>query len=125
MTHLYLGLLVGNALAAGVALNLGGSSGAGALLGFVLGSLLGLLGAALQRRALARRPAAAMNLFVALFLAKLALLAAGGLCLRFSATLAARFDWTSYLVGFAAAVVWVTVLGSAREMWALRQERTS
>ncbi len=124
MTHLYLGVLAGNALASLVALQLGGTLGAGAVLGFALGSLLGVAGTAGQRRVLVTRPRGALTVFVGFFLAKLVLLAAGGLCLRFSPPLAARFDWAGYLVAFAAAVVWVTALSTVRELFHLRQERT-
>jgi hypothetical protein len=99
---------------------LGGSAGAGAALGGALGTALSLAGLAWQERALARRPERAMLALVATFLAKLLALAGGALLLRFAEGPAALFDWSAYLLGFAAAVLWSLLVGSLR---ALRRGR--
>jgi hypothetical protein len=118
---LYLAILAALPAALAVGWGLGGSVGAGAALGGALGVALSLGGLAWQEHALARRPQHAMLALVATFLAKLVALAGGALVLRFAEGPAARFDWTSYLLAFAAAVLWSMAISSLRALRSTRR----
>jgi hypothetical protein len=109
----YLALLAGLPLAAVVAWRLGGSVGVGAAVGAGSGLLLALAGAAAQHWAQLRRPKLVMAMFMAAFLAKLAVLALGAGLLGFDDELAARCAPSAFLLGFAAAVLWSLVIGAA------------
>jgi hypothetical protein len=106
MKLLFASLALGVALAAWVAWTLGGSSGGCALLGALAGLALGTGGIVWQRRLLAVKPAAAMNAFVLVFLAKIFFVLVGALALR-----AGGHDWVSFAVAFPIAVLWSTSTG--------------
>ena len=121
-----LALLAGLPAASIVAWRLGGESGAGAMLGASAALALSIAGLAWQGWALRRRPKYVVLAFVATFLAKLAALAGGACWLRFDATVAQRFDWSAYLLGFAAAAVWamfVATIAHARRPVASKELR--
>lgn len=120
----YLLLLAGLPLAALVAWRLGGSVGAGALLGVLAATFASLLGALWNARAARRGGQRALDGFVLTFLAKLGLLAAGALCLRYVPAVGERFDWSAYLLGFAAAVVWAMLSSSLAHLRTLRLARS-
>jgi len=111
MTLLLIGTLLGLAGAALAAVLLGGALGAGALSGFALAALLGLAASAWQVRLLRRRPARAFSVFAIAFLLKLAALLVGTLLLRYLEPIGARADWRGFALGFAAGVLWLSVLG--------------
>jgi hypothetical protein len=101
--------LLGLAAAAAVAAALGGALGVGALAGFAAASFVGLA-AGLHRAHLARtRPERAFGAFAVAFLAKLGLLLAGTLLLRFVEPLGARADWRAFALGFAAGALWLSL----------------
>lgn len=113
----YLVLAAGLPVGAVVAWSLGGTVGSGAFAGVLAATFVSALGLAWTARAAAQGGRRALDGFVLAFLAKLALLALGALALRFVEPLAEVFDWSAYLLGFAATVVWALVanaLGHAR-----------
>jgi hypothetical protein len=63
--------------------------------------------------------------FVLTFLAKLALLSLGALCLRFVDAVGERFDWSAYLLGFAATVVWAMFSSSLGHLRFVRIPRST
>jgi hypothetical protein len=103
-----LGALAALALAA----RPGGALGAGVLLGYFAGAGLSGLGVLWMRHVLRVRPAGFQKALVVSFLIKLAALLLGALALRFVPAAAARADWQSFLVAYAAAVAIVLPLGS-------------
>lgn len=122
----YLVLATGLPLGALVAWQLGGSAGAGAMLGVLAALAISALGLAWQGRTLARGGRALLEGFVATFFAKLAVLFLGALALRFVDALGSHFDWSAYLLGFAATVVWAMLassLGHLRSLGTLRATR--
>ncbi len=121
----YLLLAAGLPVGGFVAWTVGGSSGAGALLGVLAAtfvSALGLVWSERSRRLGANRP---LDGFVLTFLAKLGLLGAGALCLRFVPAVGEIFDWSAYLLGFAAAVLWAMLASSLPLLRSLRPARSS
>lgn len=102
---LYLLPLLGLPLAALVARELGGSVGAGAMLGVLVATALSVGGLAWIQFALRARSKQVMTAFAVAFIAKLFALLIGAVLLRFWDAAAARFDWSAYLLGFASAVV--------------------
>ena len=112
MTRLLIASLIGALGATLLAWRLGGTLGAGVLAGFLSGAGMSGLGVLYQRHVLLTRPERIMQAVAVSFLAKLALLVGGGLSLRFVAEAAARADWRSFLVSFAAAVAVLLPLGA-------------
>lgn len=108
----YLVLLAGLPVAALVAWRLGGAVGGGALFGAVAALCISLAGALWSERAQRRQSKLALEAFVLTFLGKLVALTAGALLLRFVPELGSRLDWSAYLLGFAAAVVWSMLAGT-------------
>lgn len=108
----YLMLAAGLPVGALVGWQLGGAVGAGAMLGVLAATGVSALGVAWNARAAARGGRNVFAGFVLTFLAKLALLSLGALCLRFVDVVGERFDWSAYLLGFAATVLWA-MLSSA------------
>jgi len=108
----YLLLAAGLPVGALVSWQLGGSVGAGAMLGVLAATGVSALGVAWSARAIAKGGRNVLDGFVLTFLAKLAVLSLGALCLRFVDVVGERFDWSAYLLGFAATVVWA-MLSSA------------
>ena len=102
------GALLVIAVAAPVAWRLGGAYAGGIAVGVVLGGGLTLAFLAWQRRLAAVAPARVMQALVVGMLLKLFVMLAVVLLLRFEESLGSRFDWTSFLVSFAAATVLVT-----------------
>ena len=83
---------------------LGGTLGAGVLMGFFLGAALCGLGVLYQRHLLLTRPERFMTGLVVSFAAKLCALFLGALAFRFIDAAAARVDWRGFLIAFAGAV---------------------
>lgn len=108
----YLLLAAGLPVGALVSWQLGGSVGAGAMLGVLAATGVSAFGVAWGARALAKGGRNVLDGFVLTFLAKLAVLSLGALCLRFVDVVGERFDWSAYLLGFAVTVVWA-MLSSA------------
>jgi hypothetical protein len=95
-----------------VAWRLGGALGGGVLAGFLLGAGLSGLGCLYQRHMLRVRPGGLMQAMAVSFLVKLVALVIGSLAFRFVEAAAARADWRSFLIAFAAAVMIVLPLGA-------------
>lgn len=121
----YLLLAIGLAVAGLVAWQLGGSSGAGALLGVLAATFVSALGLAWSERSRRLGPGRPLDGFVFTFLAKLGLLGAGALCLRYVPAAGEIFDWSAYLLGFAAAVLWAMLACSLPHLRSLRPHRSS
>lgn len=113
MIRLSLALSFGLLVAALVAWRLGGALGAGVLAGFLLGGGIGGLGVLWERHVLTTRPERAMHAVALSFLVKLLALGMGALAFRYLDGPAARVDWRSFLVAFAAAVALVVPVGAA------------
>ena len=123
MIRLTLATLVAFAAACAVAWRLGGTLGAGCLAGFLLGAGMCGLGVLYQRHTLLTRPEKSLQATVVAFLAKLVVLLIGGLAFRFLEPAAARADWRSFLIAFAAAVAVVLPLGAMDAVNATRRRR--
>lgn len=80
----------------------------GAFTGCALACGVSLAACVAQERLSRRNSALAMQVTLLAFLAKLFVLLGGALTLRFVPALGERADWGAYLLGFAAAVLWVT-----------------
>ena len=124
MTRLLIALCLGLLVAALVAWRLGGTLGGGVLSGYLLGGGIGGLGLLWQRHVLATRPEQAMTAVVTSFLAKLAMLGIGAVAFRYIEAAAARADWRSFLIAFAAAVALVVPVGAADVVQVLRLRGT-
>lgn len=122
MIRLSLASLVGLFAALAVAWRLGGTLGSGVMIGFLLGAAMSGLGVLYQRHLLVVHPERSLTAFVATFLVKLGLLVSGGLVFRFVDAAAARADWRSFLVAFAAAVVIVLPLGTFDAVQSFRRQ---
>jgi len=103
---------------------LGGTLGAGALVGALLGLGISAVAVAKQRHALLHDPKQALNIFVLASLVKLVAVGVGGALLRYVDVLAARADWVSFLIAFPIAVLWLTSLGSIANMKILEHRTT-
>lgn len=121
--HSYLAPLAGLPVAALVAWRLGGGVGAGALLGAFAGTALSVGGLCWIGWASRARPKHVQLAFVATFLVKLAVLTGGALLLRFVEVAAQRFEWSAYLLGFAAAVLLAMALSASAELLAARHHK--
>lgn len=121
----YLLLAAGLPVGALVAWQLGGSEGAGAMLGVLAATGVSVLGVAWNARAVAAGGRRVLDGFVLTFLAKLAVLALGALALRFIDVVGERFDWSAYLLGFAATVVWAMLASSLGHLRAPRIPRST
>lgn len=121
----YLLLAAGLPVAGLVAWQLGGTRGAGALLGMLAATFVAALGLAWGERSRRRGPGRPLAGFVFTFLAKLGLLGAGALCLRYVPAAGEIFDWSAYLLGFAAAVLWAMLASSLPHLRSLRPARSS
>jgi len=111
MIRLSIASLAGFAAAVVAAWRLGGTLGVGVLAGFLLGAGFSGLTVLFERHVLLTNPSRALQAFVVCFLAKLAVLLSGALAFRFLEAAAARVDWRSFLVAFAAAVAVVLPIG--------------
>jgi hypothetical protein len=96
------------------------AQGAGTMLGCTAATAIGVASIAWQERLLRTRPSLAMNAMVVGFLAKLLALLAGALALRYVEPLAVWASWSSYLLAFAAATLWVMTIGSLRHFKVMR-----
>lgn len=112
MIRVTLATAAGALAASVVAWRLGGALGGGVIAGFLLGAGLSGLGCLYQRHALRVRPSAMMQAVAVSFLVKLAAVVIGALSLRYVEAAAARADWRSFLIAFAAAVTIVLPLGA-------------
>ena len=112
MIRLSLVTLAGLGVTCVVAWRLGGTVGTGCLLGFLLGAGMCGLGVLHQRHVLLTQPSKSMQALAVSFLAKLIVLVSGALVFRFVEAAAARADWRSFLITFAAAVAIVLPLGT-------------
>lgn len=104
-----------------VAMRLGGSLGMGVIAGYTLGAGFSGLGVLYQRHTLRTAPERALQAFTISFLAKLVMLLLGALAFRFVDQAAARVDWRSFLVAYAASVALILPLGSLDLLHVLRQ----
>jgi hypothetical protein len=123
MTRLILASLAALALAALVAVRLGGALGAGVVAGAALGTGLTGLSVLYQRHVLQFRPERALSAAVVTFGVKLLALLLGALAFRFVDAAAERADWRAFLVAFAAAVAIVLPLGVSEAVGAVRAAR--
>jgi len=105
-------ILLALPLAALLAWHLGGTRGAGLLLGGVGGMAIAALGIAWQHHIARTQPTRMLEAFVQSFLAKLAILLMGGLAFRFIEPAAARVDHQSFLLSFAASAVLILFIGA-------------
>jgi hypothetical protein len=115
----YLAILAGLPLAGVAAWQLGGAQGAGLMLGCAAAIGIGVWALLWQEHLLRTRPKFALNAMLIGFLAKLAALLAGSIALRFLEPAARVADWSTFLIGFAVASLWVMTLGSLRILRAL------
>jgi len=113
MIRLLIAACAALALAAGVSTRLEDRLGAGVLSGYLAGAGLAGLSVLYQSHVLSRHPGRALGASVAGFLVLLVALLAGVLSLRFVEAAAARADWRSFAVAFAAAGALLLPLG----MW--------
>lgn len=120
MTRLLLALLLGLAGAAFLAWRTGGALGGGVLAGYLLGGGIAGLCVLWQRHVLSTRPERMLQAVVVSFGAKLVALLLGALSFRYLEPVAARADWRSFLVAFAAAVLVVVAFGVPEVARALR-----
>lgn len=111
MIRLTIASAVAFATAALVAWRLGGAAGGGVLSGFLLGAGFSGLSVMYQRHTLMTAPGRALQVFALCFLTKLGLLLMGALAFRYIEEAAARADWRTFLVSFAAAVAVVLPMG--------------
>lgn len=117
-------LVAGIAGAFVAAWSLGGTQGAGALVGALLGLGISAVAVMKQRHALLTNPRQAMNIFVLASLLKLVVVGVGGALLRYVEVLAVRADWMSFLIAFPIAVLWLTSLGAVANMKVLEHRTT-
>ena len=103
-------------LAAAAAWQAGGAQGYGVLLGCSAATALGLASLVWQDRLLRAGSSFALNAAVVGFLAKLLVLVAGALVLRFVAAAGERIDWRGYVLGFAGGELWTVLIGSLRHL---------
>lgn len=125
MKPLYLAILAVLPLGGLAAWQLGGVHAplaVGAFTGCALACGVSLVASVAQERLSRRNSALAVQVTLIAFLAKLFVLTAGALTLRFVPALGERADWSAYLLGFAAAVLWVTACVAVAH--ALRLVRT-
>jgi hypothetical protein len=123
MIPVLLGALTVSIASAVMAARLGGALGAGALVGALTG--VGITGLCLlyQRETMRSRPEAAIQAFGISMLIKLAVILCGSLVFRYVEPAAARVDYRSFMVAFAAAVVIVLPLGTLDALRVLKQQR--
>lgn len=118
-----IGTLLGFAAVALLSWQLGGSAGAGLVLGFLLGAAASGLGIAWQRRLLRTDQRRALGAFVASFLGKLILMLVCALALRFVDPLGARIGWRTFVLGFAGAVMAIHLLRALDGVLVARHSR--
>lgn len=121
MTRTHLVIIVALAVAGPVAWQLGGTLGFGVLAGFLCGASVAGLGVAWQQHVVRTRPEKVYSAHVLAFLFKLGAVLCGALVFRFVEQAAARVDWRSFLVTFAAAVLVVMVAGAFDTARVLRE----
>lgn len=121
MIRLSLASTVALVAAAVVAWRLGGAEGAGVLAGFLLGAGFSGLTVLYQRHTLLTAPERALKVFAVCFLAKLAVVLMGALAFRYVEAAAARADWRTFLIAFAAAVAVVLPFGLLDVLQVLRR----
>ena len=100
-------ITVAGALAAFAAWQLGGTEGAGVVAGYLCGASVSGLCLMRRRMVLRTRPDQLMRVMAESFLFKLSMVMMGALAFRFVDAAAARVDWRSFLVSYAASVVLV------------------
>ncbi len=122
MIRMSIATVVGLLVAAGVAWQLGGKVGAGVMLGFLLGAGMSGLGALYQRHILVTRPRDAFQGVAVSFGFKLVAMTLGALAFRYLEPAAARADWKSFLVAFAAAAALVMPFGAMGAAQAVRSK---
>jgi hypothetical protein len=104
--------LLAPAAAAALAWGLGGARGVGVLAGALAAAAVTLVGVARQRKSLERSPRRLAAAMAEGFLLKLGVLLGCALLLRFVEPLAARADWQSFVLAFAATALIVLLPGS-------------
>lgn len=125
MTRLVLAVLAGLAVALVLALRWGGALGNGVLAGYLLGAGLAGLASLYTRHALLHRPARALQALAIGFGVKLVALVLAALSLRYLPGVAARADWQSFVVAYAAAVALVLPFGTLDAIAVQRRLPTS
>ncbi len=125
MNRTQAGTLAGLALAAFVAVRLGGTLGNGVMIGALSGAAVALTLVSWCQRTAREAPAKLLGAVVGSFLIKLALLLAAALVLRFFEPVAAVADWRGFLVAFAATASLCMTLGSFSSAAALTGTPTS
>lgn len=118
------GASIGLAAALAVGLSSAGAIGNGVLLGYLAGATV--TGATLlwQRYEISRRPERLLATSLGGFALKFAVVLGGSLCLRDVAPLAARFDWRSFLIAFAASAILILIPGTIDNVRLLSHPRT-
>jgi hypothetical protein len=113
VNRLLLAVLAAFAVALAVAARLGGAAGGGVVLGYALGAGLAGLSALYTRHVARTRPGRVLAAAVLGFLVKLLALVLGALAFRYLEPAAARADYRTFLVAFAAAVALILPLGTS------------
>jgi hypothetical protein len=119
----YLAALAALPAAGAVAWSFGDARGVGLLVGVCSALAISLVGWRAQDLSLRRGGASAtgvMTVFALTFLVKLFVIALGAVVLRLQEDVAPLCDWRAFLLGFAAAVVWVLFVGAFRRFGAVR-----
>ncbi len=124
MNRTSLAIFLGLPAACVVGWSMGGALGAGAVCGFCAGAVLGGISLAWLAHTVRTRPDGALGAFVAGFAAKLGVLLAAALVLRYVEPAAARVDYRSFLLAFTVAICLLLVVGLPDATRA-RKERTS
>jgi len=119
VNRLILAVLATLIAALALASELGGTRGGGVLAGYLLGAGLSGLTGLYVRHVLLTRPERVLRASVLGFLVKLVALLSGALAFRFIEPVAARADWRSFVIAYAAAVTIVLPLAT----WAAQEER--
>lgn len=120
MTPTTLGTLLLLLVAAPLAWWLGGSLGVGVLAGVLAAASVGVAMVIYQRRIAVQRPSWIIPAFALAFLVKLVVLVVLTAVFRFVDLLAARVDWRSFLMSYAAAAVVLLALGTTEAARALK-----
>ncbi len=122
MIRLTTATLAALCVASVVASQLGGTTGVGVMVGFLLGAGCTGLGALFQRHILATAPSRSLHAFVLAFVGKLAVVVVGALIFRYMDSVAVRVDWRAFLVAYAASVAILLPVGSLDAITVLRHK---
>ena len=118
-------LVAGLVVAVATAAMLGGALGAGVVVGYVMGGMIGGLVVAWVRHTMRTQPQRALAVQVGGFLFKLVVVLMGGLVFRFVEPAAARVDYRTFLISFAAAALLLALSGIGPAMSSLQGRNAS